>query len=157
MARKMYRYLFDGIPTYLNFKPSAGMLAAMRSGRRMGADRDSKRAREELEALAYMTWWARSRMIPIPNAAIKAAYGVTVLARVEFDYTEETTEARPRWVSYETGSYGGKMLYSPGGKFRGYGPTKWHPDKVLLRLEIPHWDHVPTVRDVSAHAEEQAA
>jgi hypothetical protein len=145
---KMHRVLMgDGVPTYLNYKPSPAMLSAMRAA--MSTSRAYSRDHHELTALAYMTWWARSRQIPIPNAAISPGYGVEVLARVIWDWCDAAEKTRPRAVQYETGSWGSEMLYSPRGKFKGYGETKWTTEKVLLRLEIPNWDHVATVHEVT--------
>lgn len=148
MRQKMHRVLMgDGVPTYLNYKPSPAMLSAMRAA--MTTSRKYSRAHDELTALAYVTWLARSRWIPIPNAAISPGYGVEVLARVIWDWCAAAEKSRPRAVQYETGSWGSEMLYSPRGKFKGYGDTKWTTDKVLLRLEIPNWDHVPTMHEIT--------
>lgn len=152
MKTKMHRVMMgDGVPAYLNIKPSPGMLAAMRAA--MTTSRAYSRERHELAALAYMTWWARSRQIPIPNAQISPGYGVKVLARVIWGWCDAENKQRPCAIQYETGRYESESLYNSRGKFKGYGPTCWHPEKVLLTLAIPNWDHVPAVHDNAARGD----
>lgn len=149
MRKNLYaggcRAMMGGVSIPLAFKLSAHALTIMREGYPREIFNDDAR---EAKVIAYAQWLAR-------RDGIQTTEGAGVRGVVVYDYVdmpEGGHKRRPRYVTFERGAMRTEMIYSPRGKFKGYGSERWERDELLATVEIPNWDHVPTVRDMSAPA-----
>lgn len=163
MKNKMYRVLMgDGVPAYLNIKPHAAMLASMRAA--MTTSRRYSREHDELAALAYVRWLAARDGLELPTADAKqpgwtagysrcGGYG-TVLLKFELGWVEGERRGRICALVWEEGFF---SEHHDVQRIRRGKPVTvsercnpiWVAEKQLLRIEIPNWDHVPAVVDIS--------
>jgi hypothetical protein len=131
---------------------SRAMISAMRQA--IVPSRAYCREHDDDSAIAYAKWLATRDGLEIPTAR-------DVRAIVEREYITAAGPSwrswRPRAIRWEQGAERSEMLYNPRGKFKGYGPARWVCDAVLLRVEIPNWDHEPAVLDCSDESAEERA
>lgn len=162
MKNKMHRVLMgDGVPTYLNHKPSPAMLSAMRAA--MTTSRAYSREHDEETALAYVTWLAARDGLELPKADATRpgwrGYGRTgghgnILLNFESGWIDGERRGRIRALVWEQGFF---SEYRDVQRIRRGKPVTlsercepyWVMEKQLLRFEIPNWDHVPAVHETT--------
>lgn len=129
--------LGDGVPCRLAYVPEAPMLNAMRAA--MTTSRAYSQDADDAMAIAYASWLVRRSGATVPASS-------TVRAVVEREVPEgldwSPRNNRAKAVRWERGGERSQQLYNARGKFKGYGPSQWECDEILLRIEIPNWDHV---------------
>jgi hypothetical protein len=149
----------DGVPTYLNHKPSRAMLAAMQAAMTTSRAYSPERATET--ALAYVRWLAERDGITLPKETAGRTPGRFssdgTRLEVEWGYVETPGKSwrsgqRIRALRWVDGIY---SEYRDVQRIRRGKPVTisercepyWvpDPDKTPLRIEIPNWDHVPNV------------
>lgn len=126
---------------------SRDTIAAMR--RPFMPDRAFRVEDDDAAAIAYARWLGGRDCLPMPgpwHRDIKAIVERDVPAGLPW----KTRNYRAKAVRFETGGERSESLYNSRGKFKGYGPRRWVCDQVILRIEIPNWDHVPTVQESAA-------
>lgn len=129
---------------------SRAMISAMRQA--IAPSRAYVVEDDDATAIAYARWLAGRHCLPLPGHDSRDARAI-----VERGYPAGITTWGPRHyrakaVRFETGGEYTESLYNSRGKFKGYGPRRWVCEQVLARIEIPNWDHIPTVieRDSAA-------
>lgn len=153
---------------------SRAMISAMRQA--VAPSRAYCKAHDDDSAIAYAGWLARRDGLEVPAFVPSDTQdGVRCIVEREvpagLDWSQRNMRAKAvRWeegiVSYTRTETvwrtrkGQRVAVEQtihlGGAYSGTKPD-WHPKAVLLRIEIPNWDHIPTVLDCSDESAEERA
>lgn len=147
--------MVEGVRMPICFTPSPAMARAMRAPLYSATPKYTQQ-HQEGDARAYAEFLARRDGVEIPleTATRGSQYSRHngVLVQFESGWLESTNRRRTRAVIWELGSWseyrdvqrtheGKPVMVSE--RCQPY----WTAEKVLLRIEIPNWDHVATVAE----------
>jgi hypothetical protein len=155
----MRKVMIGGAPQPMAYVPHRAMLAEMRAAQAFPTARNP--AAEDTKALEYARFLCRRDCVQIPAETVTRTHGAGIRAVVIRDWPANSRHDRPRAVEWQEGEWRtsrevvrwrrrkGKQVQVTEREGRWHAPC-WKAEKVVLRVDIPHWDWEPIVHQVAA-------